>query len=516
MTKGNLTPKQLESTHLTGDMHLKTDFMKLDGLRGDLIERCEQYAGWTIPHLFPRDEVSMDEMQYDYQSVGAQAVTHLANKIMMTLFQPSQPFFRLNLSQTQINEIKATTNLTPASIEETLAKAEKESVAKFRRTNGRAVLTDVEMLLIITGNAMVSADVNEPLQYWSLRDYVVTRDLKGNILRIIFRETKSLSSMDDHVAQLAKAKGIDDPDAELTIYTGVRKVSKDRYIVYQELEDLCYIHKQMGIYTEDTLPWLVLVWNRSRDRDYGTGLVENYAGAFHSLSTVSEAALDYLTILTDLKNLVDPTGMTDVTQIAEAPSGAYVPGREEDIFVHTPNVQAASDYLDRKEQALVRTIASAFLMNSKVTRDAERVTAEEIRLQAHELEGSLGGIYSRQTTDLQLPFAKRLAVDLDPMFKEIEPEIITGLESLSRTSDLDRMRMMFQDLIALSEVPPEVADRIKYNDLIAMLGTGHQVEYQKFLKDEDQVKADRAQRSAELAQQEGAVAGEVAAAQAQA
>lgn len=50
----------------------------------------------------------------------------------------------------------------------------------------------------------------------------------------------------------------------------------------------------------------------------------------------------------------------------------------------------------------------AFLLNSAVQRQGERVTAEEIRYVAGELEDTLGGVYSILAQELQLPLAKRL------------------------------------------------------------------------------------------------------------
>ena len=214
-----------------------------------------------------------------------------------------------------------------------------------------------------------------------------------------------------------------------------------------------------------------------------------------------------------MKNLVDPTGMTDVREITEAPSGAYVHGREEDIFVHTAQVTNAADFLNSRFDSTARRIGAAFLLNTAVTRDAERVTAEEIRMQAHELESSLGGVYSRLATELQLPLAKRLLHKLDKTFKDVEPVIVTGFESLSRNSELDNFRAFMQDMIVLADVPDEVKIRMNFGDVIATLGTGHGVDYKKFLKDEETVQKETQQRMQMQAQAAGMEAGAVSAAE---
>ena len=70
------------------DAELKTIFEQMKGERGTQESNWEQIAGWTLPYLYTQSEENsnQDEMQHDYQALGAQAVNHLANKIVMTLF----------------------------------------------------------------------------------------------------------------------------------------------------------------------------------------------------------------------------------------------------------------------------------------------------------------------------------------------------------------------------------------------------------------------------------------------
>jgi hypothetical protein len=495
--------------YLDGKFLLKSRFMEGNQNHEETLTRCEKYAGWTLPHLFPRDPLNeYDEIQYDYQSLGAQATTHLANKIMMALFQPSQPFFRNELNKQQKKEAVELLGLAEAEIEEILATSERTAMKKFNSSNNRAVLTDAAMLLIITGNVLLQRN-KKGMRYWTLRDYQVQRDLDGYVKEIVFRETKQLASLPDNIAKLAYEQGYRDEQDKLSVYTCIKRVGKDRFFVWQELEDIAYVQKQIGYYTEDTLPWFVLTWNLARGKDYGTGLVENYSGAFHELSQLTEALMDLGVLVTDVKTLVNPAGQTDVKEISEASSGAYVSGVESDLFVHSPQVAANAEFLSREIDRITRQIAAAFLMNSAVTRDAERVTAEEIRNQIFELESSLGGVYSRLANELQLPLAKRIMQEVDGVFKEIEPIIITGVEALSRTTDLDRMRLFINDLVLLENIPPAVSDRLDYNGIISMLGAGHQVEYSKFLLDEETAKANQQARAEQEAQAAGAEAAAV-------
>jgi len=496
-----MTPQELQDHYMDGDYRLKGEFIGSDYAREETLTRCERYAGWTLPNIFPDDPLmEYDEMQNDYQSVGAQAVTNLANKIMMALFQPSRPFFRMQITPAQREELSG--QMTSAQVDVALGEAERAAMRELDKINARVVMTQIIQHLIITGNAMLYMPKTGKMQMYSLRDYTCKRDLSGDVIKIVMRETKSVSGLSEDLRAIALENGYED-DADVSIFTGVMKTGEDKYVSWQEMEDLCYCNKQMGMYKQVDLPWIPLTWNLCRNKDYGTGLVENYSGDFWTLSTLAEAILDYTTIATDVKNLVNPAGMTDVREITEAKSGAYVHGREEDIYVHTPQVANSAQFLTEQFSAVERRIGAAFLLNTAVTRDAERVTAEEIRMQAQELESSLGGVYSNLATELQLPLATRLLSKINPVFKDIEPVIVTGLESLSRNSELDRMRYFFQDLIGLSEVPDQVAMRLDYGELISTLGAGHGVDFKKFLKDEDLVKKEQKEAQERNAQTQG-------------
>ncbi|ASL24415.1 putative head to tail connector [Alteromonas phage vB_AspP-H4/4] len=505
----------LQAKYLTHDFKLKGEFAGGCADREEVLTKAERYAGWTLPMIFPDDPLEeSEEMQNDFQSVGAQSVNNLSNKIMMALFQPAKPFFRMTLAKAQEEQL-LNSGMSKANIDAALAESEREAMRELEKAGARVALIDIIVQLIITGNSMLYMPPDDDVTVYSMRDYTIKRDLRGNPTKIIIKETKTVDSLGDDLAAVAHSAGYSETD-EVALYTGIVK-TRDRYMVWQEMEDICYCHKRVGYYTKDTLPWIPLTWQLARGKNYGTGLVEQYSGDFSLLSTFAEAMVDYATVVTDVKNLVNPTGMTDVRALTEAPSGAYVQGREQDIFAYTASkdMGQASAFLNERFDSVARRVASAFLLNSQVTRDAERVTAEEIRMQAHELESSLGGVYSRLASELQLPLAKRLMRKIDPAFKNVEPTIVTGFDSLSRNSELDNIRALIQDLAGVANLPDAAAAWIDMGNLIAMLGAGHGVEYSKFLKDAQKVAEEGKARMQAQAQAAGMEAQAVAQGQGQ-
>jgi len=110
----------------------------------------------------------------------------------------------------------------------------------------------------------------------------------------------------------------------------------------------------------------------------------------------------------------------------------------------------ASSVAERLELRL----SHSFLLQSGTVRNAERVTAEEIRAMAQELENVLGGTYTVLSAELQLPLIKRYLYILQrsgqaPNLPEtIKPTIVTGFEALGRNHAATRLNRWLDDMKA--------------------------------------------------------------------
>jgi len=83
--------------------------------------------------------------------------------------------------------------------------------------------------------------------------------------------------------------------------------------------------------------------------------------------------------------------------------------------------------------------------------------------------------------------------------------VITGMESLSRNSDVDNMMMYFEDLSLLAQLPEMVQAYIKVPEIMALLGTARSVNYQTFMKSEEQVQAEQKELQERAVAQQAAV-----------
>jgi hypothetical protein len=141
-------------------------------------------------------------------------------------------------------------------------------------------------------------------------------------------------------------------------------------------------------------------------------------------------------------------------------------------------------------------LAFAFLLNSAVQRNGERVTAEEIRYMANELESALGGIYSILSQEMQLPMVNRIMFSMERKKKmpvlpkgTVKPVIVTGIEALGRGNDMSKLQAFFESAAMVANLPPE----IDKSDALKRLGTSLGIDMKGLVKTPEQIAEEQAQ-----------------------
>lgn len=492
---------------------------QLDAKKSSLKTRSEQYARWTLPFLFPEQTGTADtsERQLSNDSIGARSVNHLSNKVVTTLFRPQGPFFRLTLSQEQQKKIKALTQgedqaaiaeLT-SKIDTELQNTERESMEYLDMVAYRPQATIAAQLLIATGNGLVYHPEGKPVQVYNLRDYCVVRDLAGVVIEIMTRECKAFETFHPDVQAMLRTKKSNDYEdsTDVIVYTQIKLHDDGKFYATQEA-GLVSLDTKGASWPRDVLPWIPLTWTLVRGEDYGRGLVEDYAGAFHAIEVFTQSLINLAGVMGDLKFLVNPASMVDVNALNNSPSGSYHSGKEGDVVAIQLNKTSDANFIVTMIERYEKQIAQAFLLNSTLTRNAERVTAEEIRLHANELEMSVGGIYSRLALQWQKPTAYITLdhIKFNGLSQGIKPQIITGMDSLSRQGELENVVQWLNSLSLLNNVPEDMRGVIDPLKFAAYMATNLQVEHNEFLFTQSQLEARQQQQQAMLAQQEQAKA----------
>ena len=278
------------------------------------------------------------------------------------------------------------------------------------------------------------------------------------------------------------------------IYTHVY-LEGDTYYSYQETEGKP-IQGTEQQFPYDKSPWIALRFVKMDGESYGRSFVEEYLGDLKNLDGLQEAILNYAAIAAHILYLVNPGGMTQARRIAKAKTGDFVPGRKDDISVlqldKSTDIMIAKNTVDAIEQRL----SYCFILNSVVQRDAERVTAEEIRQVAGELEDTLGGTYSILSQELQLPLVKRIMAQLEANGEipttqqgDIEPSITTGLEALGRGHDYNKLEMLQQSISTL----PGAEQYINVGAFIKAKATSLGIDTTGLIKTDEQIQQEQQQ-----------------------
>ena len=196
---------------------------------------------------------------------------------------------------------------------------------------------------------------------------------------------------------------------------------------------------------------------------------------------------------------MNPNGTTRAKTLAESPNGAIAQGNAQDVSVL--QLEKFNDF--RVAQETINTIkdrlAQSFLLTSGVVRQAERVTAEEIRMLSQELESSLGGLYSLLSNELQMPLITRLMdimrkkKKLPKLPKEIvNPVIITGVEALGRGNDLQKLDLFLGG--AQQVVGPEAAAQfVNVGEYFKRRATALGIKTEGLIKSDEQIQMEMQQ-----------------------
>lgn len=468
---------------------------QLDGKRTGLMSRCENYASLTVPKLCLPDGFQPDttDQAHDWQSFGAQAVNHVTNKVMFALFNPSRPWMLLEPGKTSAAELEQA-GVPKEDVAAGLAQIERNAVRALDRSAQRPKLYTAIRHLIVTGNVLLDLSDNEA-RVMGLRYYCVKRTLKGKIHTLVIRENILFDELSPEVQEACVDKRVDE-NTTVSYYKLVQRQPTGDYTVTQWIDERQLDpSKFSGKYPEDELPYHALTWDLADESDYGTGLIEEYAGDLQALSNISEAWTGGVILGMEFRWLVAQTGMTSADDLNKSSNGDALPGTPADVApVQAGNPQAvavAQQGLEHLEQRLAR----GFLLLSALTRDAERVTAEEIRLTAQELETAYGGVYSNLALTLQLPVSKWLLrrIDADIKGTDIELSVITGLDALSRQADLESLVRALDILGRVTALPPALQARLKFDALTKHVGMGSGIDLAPFLKSDNEVAQDQAQ-----------------------
>ena len=266
-------------------------------------------------------------------------------------------------------------------------------------------------------------------------------------------------------------------------------------------------------------PFAVLRWLSVPGENYGRSHCEDILGDLTSLESYTQAQIEGLAGASTFWVAIDPSGITEIDDVATKPNGSFIAARQSDVFTLSPaatmnpQIQAASAAVENMR----REIGQAFLMTGQAIPSGDRVTATAVRMIGSELETVLGGAFSSIARTLMEPIVKRFIVQmladelLDPALEEqffakdgtIELQIVTGLQALSRDSDLQKLMQMGE---MVRNLPPQAQQTFKWDAYASQLVTALGFDSRQWVKTAEELKKEQnemAQQQAQMQTQQG-------------
>ena len=510
----------------------KTAAQRYEDLASDrdyYLSRGRACARLTIPYLIPTSSEPVANSKESYpvpwNGIGARGCLNLASRMLLALLPPTQQFFRFSLDEAELNK-QGVSPEQKSEFEMALSQIERQVLREIEASNDRVVFHEALLHLIVGGNALLYV-APEGLRCFHLNRYVCQRDPMGNPLEIITCEELATETLPQKVQDMVRnpeenddiTSGLIDDIAQpvprrdsgdtVRIYTHVKwerngQGRKGTVKWHQEVNNKL-IPGSEGRSPEEVCPWMPLRMTRSDGAMYGISYVE--AAALADLQTVEalcQAIAEGSLASSKILFLVKPSGVTKAANLASAPNGAFVTGDPNDVMAL--QVQKSTDLqvaMQGKSQIEAR-LSQAFMLAD--VRDSERTTAEEVRLQALQIENSLGSIYSILQTEFQVPYVSR---KLDILQREkkvpklpkelVKPVMTVGLAAVGRGNDLEQL-VRFTTTLGQTMGPEGLQTYLKPSELIKRLAYSMGIDTVGLIKTDEELAQE--QQAAQQQQQQ--------------
>lgn len=429
-----------------------------------LITAAEQFAQWTLPTVFTKDTSGMDgkrsSLVRDYQSYGALLLNNAAAKVTQALFPENLSFFRME-DTVGMQELIGGLASDDSPIQSVFSNLETRACRRVFLNAGYAAKNYATKLLLVTGNALEFRDpITQKSFVYNIRQYAVKRDGSGTVLQIVIKERVAWVDLPEEF-RAAYNNADKDPYSDVTLYTGIQRTvtgnNNASYKVHQEVDG-----KRVGkesVYPEMLCPYIVLTWNLVNGENYGRGLVEDYAGSLARLSELSKALTLYEVEAMRLLHLVNTSAGVDVDTLQDSVAGEFIQGSsttgDPGITAYDPGDYNKMIAIQKDIMQLFGDLARAFMYTGN-TRDAERVTATEIRQNIQEAQSTLGDAYSNLAEVWHQRLAYLLLVEEEPrllpplMANDLRLDIVVGTAALNRSAQVDKLleaTLMIQQIL---------------------------------------------------------------------
>jgi hypothetical protein len=455
-------------------------FNIMDADREAKLFRARDCASLTISQLLPPENwTEQDPLPQPFSSAAAKGVVSMSSRMLSALMPLNDmPFFEFSL--------KDGTEPSP----DVYALLEALSYQVYRRLsagNLRSTVFQALQSLIVVGDVLMIMEDDFTYRLVRLDQYQLRRDVKGMVREIIYLEYE-LGDPSEPAWEYDLTYG---GSSDVPFSRQGYKTILCRW-VYDDEASLWWAHKEYADGTRidggkyEECPIIPLRWSGVISENYGRSHTEENFGDIQTLESLTKAMIMGMAASSIYWPCLNPSSVSEIDDVAPIPSGHWMSVKKEDVSVISP-AEALRFQLDATNSSVTQLrqiIAKAFLNETGQIRQAERVTATEVRLVGQQLEEVLGGAFSSIAKDLLEPLVKRTVFlmiengEIDPRIKneftkdgKLSVSIVTGLQALSRDQDLTKLMQMGE---MVRNLPPEASALFNYEEygraLVASIG----------------------------------------------
>lgn len=478
---------------------LASRYRELEATREPYLERGREASKVSVPSLLPPAGADgSTKLQAGNQSLVARLVNHLTSKLVLALMPPNRPFHRTDIDEISLSELALQPGES-ADIRDSLAKFDRALNMHIESSQLRSKANEAIKQLVVAGSVVLHILDERRVRVYKLDSFVQSLDSTGALLELIIKETVAPQTLDK---EILTACGIEDDPSKspakqkkVDIYTGVI-LEGTRFKVHQEINGLP-VPDSDGFYPVEALPFLSMRFYAVDGENYGRSYVEEYMGDIISLEGHTKALNEGAILASNYKFFVNPSSTINLKQLQSARNGTVLRGSASDVSVlrveKANDMQIGMNVISNIESRL----SYAFLMHSAIQRSGERVTAEEIRIMARELEEGLGGVYSLLSQEFQLPLVRIYRSILERQGKLpalpkdiVSVKIVTGLEALGRGQDSDQLQLYLRDI---STFGPTAFNLLDIREILIRLAVARGIDTSDLVKTREQLAQEQQQ-----------------------
>ena len=407
-------------------------------------DRAKLIAKLTVPYLIREDsDTGTTQMQdSNDQSYGGQLVNTLKAKMGMALLPPSTSSFRLTPDSEELEALTGGDEGNRAKTHALISTSTTRINAELEVQQIRNSLFDLASQMIVVGSVIAEKKKKKGILVHTIQSYVVTLDSMGFPIKMCIVETLNI------LPEGVVAKEVKE---EYELYTMcIMDTETETWSIVQEIEQEL-VGEEQKYKNYDKLPFRYLGWVWMKGDTYHRPYAEDYYKDLEQLDKLAKLLTDGSLIAAKTLLFVNQRGgRTRKDDVAESANGDVLDGSAEDVTTMKTEKNFDFQMPAEREAKIQKRLSAAFLMNESVTRDAERVTAQEIQFMAQELEtSSLSGIYSKLSLQWSKWIVEQIMDELKIKFDAISVEVITGLDALGRSQQQQALDGFLERLNAL-------------------------------------------------------------------